>query len=290
MRGGYYPLVYESEMSDVAAAHEQAQIAKEMQAGAYTRATTRRGHTKKRAEKVGEPLRFTLDVIDRHISQVVHDLAWHEWLIDAGRLLRDKRISSAIRDHYGPATLKAMKDTLSDIATGDLQRMSRVEALVAGVRARTSAAVMGWSMTTALLQPFGLFQSIPRVGAVWILRGMKHWAGDALRLENSARLIREKSAMMRHRSTTFNRDIREVTARIHQGKGPIAEAFDGSLFIAMQKLQLVADIPTWWGAYEKAMAEADDEGRAVALADQAVLDAQGVGRSRTWPACSGATN
>lgn len=278
MRGGYYPLVYESEMSDVAAAHEQAQVAKDMQAGAYTRATTRRGHTKKRAEKVGEPLRFTLDVIDRHISQVVHDLAWHEWLIDAGRLLRDKRISSAIRDHYGPATLKAMKDTLSDIATGDLQRMSRVEALAAGVRARTSAAVMGWSLTTALLQPFGLFQSVPRVGAVWILRGMKHWAGDALRLENSARLIREKSAMMRHRSTTFNRDIREVTARIHQGKGPIAEAFDASLFIAMQKLQLIADIPTWWGAYEKALAEVDDEGRAVALADQAVLDAQGGGQ------------
>lgn len=278
MRGGYYPLVYESEMSDVAAAHEQAQVAKDMQAGAYTRATTRRGHTKKRAEKVGEPLRFTLDVIDRHISQVVHDLAWHEWLIDAGRLLRDKRISSAIRDHYGPATLKAMKDALSDIATGDLQRMSRVEALAAGVRARTSAAVMGWSLTTALLQPFGIAQSIPRVGAVWIARGMKHWAGDALRLENSARLIREKSAMMRHRSTTFNRDIREVTARIHQGKGPVAEAFDASLFVAMQKLQLIADVPTWWGAYEKAMAEVDDEGRAVALADQAVLDAQGGGQ------------
>lgn len=278
MRGGYYPLVYESEMSDVAAAHEQAQVAKDMQAGAYTRATTRRGHTKKRAEKVGEPLRFTLDVIDRHVSQVVHDLAWHEWLIDAGRLLRDKRISSAIRDHYGPATLKVMKDTLSDIATGDLQRMSRVEALAAGIRARTSAAVMGWSLTTALLQPFGIAQSIPRVGAVWIARGMRHWAGDALRLENSARLIREKSAMMRHRSTTFNRDIREVTARIHQGKGPIAEAFDASLFIAMQKLQLIADIPTWWGAYEKALAEVDDEGRAVALADQAVLDAQGGGQ------------
>ena len=278
LRGGYYPIVYESEMSDVAAAHEQAQIAKEMQAGAYTRATTRRGHTKKRAEKVGEPLRFTLDVIERHISQVVHDLAWHEWLIDAGRLLRDKRISSAIRDHYGPATLKAMKDALSDIATGDLQRMSRVEALVATGRARVSAAMMGWSATTALLQPFGLFQSIPRVGAIWIARGMKHWAGDTLRLENSARIIREKSAMMRHRSTTFNRDIREITNRIHRGKGVVSEVFDASLFVAMQKMQLIADIPTWWGAYEKAMAESTDEGRAVALADQAVLDAQGGGQ------------
>src|SRR5690606_34161064 len=60
--GGYYPIVYESEISDVAAAHENAQIAKDMLAGAYTRSTTRRGHLEKRMEKVGEPLRFTLDV------------------------------------------------------------------------------------------------------------------------------------------------------------------------------------------------------------------------------------
>lgn len=280
LAGGYYPIAYESELSDVAAAHQQAQIAKDMMAGAYTRATTRRGHTQKRAQNVSEPLTWSLTVIDRHINQVVHDLAWHEWLIDAGRILRDREVAGAIRAHYGNETLRTMKQTLQDIAVGDLQTAGAVGRLVAGLRARASAATMGWSVTTALLQPFGILQSIPRVGSKWILKGMRHWAGDTARFENSAAKIREKSPMMRHRTTTFNRDIREVMGRVHRGDSKAKQVFDASLFFAMQKLQLMADVPTWWGAYEKALADGVDEDTAVALADQAVLDAQGSGMTK----------
>jgi hypothetical protein len=40
------------------------------------------------------------------------------------------------------------------------------------------------------------------------------------------------------------------------------------------------DIPTWLGAYEKALANSEEEDRAVALADQAVIDAQGGGQTK----------
>jgi len=36
-------------------------------------------------------------------------------------------------------------------------------------------------------------------------------------------------------------------------------------------------VPTWWGAYEKSVSEGNDDERAVSLADQAVIDAQGGG-------------
>ena len=58
-----------------------------------------------------------------------------------------------------------------------------------------------------------------------------------------------------------------------------------SYFYLIGKMQMVADVPTWLGAYEKAMADPTnvlddgtvDEARAVALADQAVIDSQGSG-------------
>jgi hypothetical protein len=40
----------------------------------------------------------------------------------------------------------------------------------------------------------------------------------------------------------------------------------------------MVDVPTWLGAYEKAIAEGNAEDRAVALADQAVIDSQGGGQ------------
>jgi len=51
-----------------------------------------------------------------------------------------------------------------------------------------------------------------------------------------------------------------------------------SYFWLIAKAQLIADVPTWLGAYEKAMAAGETEAKAVAMADQAVLDSQGGGQ------------
>jgi hypothetical protein len=53
---------------------------------------------------------------------------------------------------------------------------------------------------------------------------------------------------------------------------------EASYFYLIQRMQLVADIPTWLGQYHKAVEHGADEAGAVAQADQAVLDAQGGGQ------------
>jgi hypothetical protein len=45
----------------------------------------------------------------------------------------------------------------------------------------------------------------------------------------------------------------------------------------MMRCQQMVDVPTWWGAYEKALAGGEEEPRARDLADQAVIDSQGGG-------------
>ncbi len=281
MRGGYYPIKYDPTQSDRAAAQDAAQIADEMKRGAFTRATTRRGHTKARtAEVKGRPLLLDLSVITQHVSQVNHDLAWHEWLVDANRLLADRRITDAIRDHYGHETLATMKNHLEAIATGDLQTQDAIDRAMLYLRGAVSRSTMGLSLTTALMQPFGITQSMARVGPKWVIQGMGRWVGDAARFESSMTWIAEKSDFMRLRNKTFNRELSEINGRVTHGKGKLRTMADASLFYLMQKMQLVADVPTWIGAYEKAQAEGHDEARSVALADQAVIDSQGGGQTK----------
>ena len=281
MRGGYYPIKYDPTQSDRAAAQDAAQIADEMKRGAFTRATTRRGHTKARtAEVKGRPLLLDLSVITQHVSQVNHDLAWHEWLVDANRLLADRRITSAIRDHYGHETLATMKNHLEAIATGDLQTQDAIDRAMLYLRGAVSRSTMGLSLTTALMQPFGITQSMVRVGPKWVIQGMGRWVGDAARFESSMTWIAEKSEFMRLRNKTFNRELSEINGRVTHGKGKLRTMADASLFYLTQKMQLVADVPTWIGAYEKAQAEGHDEARSVALADQAVIDSQGGGQTK----------
>src|SRR5690606_4632531 len=65
-------------------------------------------------------------------------------------------------------------------------------------------------------------------------------------------------------------------------------AIESSFFILIQKTQALVDYPTWYGAFEKAMADPAlrnedgtiDEARAVAMADQAVIAAQSGGQAK----------
>jgi hypothetical protein len=276
MRGGYYPLKYDATRNDRASAQQAAQVAEEMKRGAFTRATTRRGHTKARVDTLKRAVRLDLGVIPAHVNEVVHDLVWHEWLIDANRLMSAEAITTTIRAHYGHEVLAVIKDSLDGIATGDVQTMTSVDNAMQFLRNNISRSVMGFSMTTALLQPFGVLQSIPRIGAANVLRGFKRWAGNPL---GAYAQISEKSEFMRLRQKTMNRELFEIQNKL-KAKSKAAEVLDTGLFLAMRKMQALADIPTWFGEYEKVLAETGDEAEAVAQADRAVLESQGGGQTK----------
>lgn len=279
MRGGYYPLKYDTDRSDRADQQEAAQAAKEMMQGVFSKATTRRGHTKERLKEVKRAVRKDLNVITQHVTQVVHDLAWHEWLIDTNKLMGDERIVNAIRDHYGPKVLKSMREDVLGIATADVVPMTDVDKALMTLRGNVTRATMGASVTTAFLQPFGLTQSIVRIGGRHVLRGLARWGGDAARMESAISWIHDRSEFMRLRAKTFNRELREIRGTV-QGKSAIMRAVDGGLFYLMQKMQMVADVPTWLGQYEKSTAEGLSEADAVAMADRAVMESQGGGGAK----------
>jgi ribosomal protein S18 acetylase RimI-like enzyme len=279
MRGGYYPLKYDTDRSDRADTQEAALAAKEMMQGVITKATTRRGHTKERLKEVKRAVRKDLNVITQHVTQVVHDLAWHEWLIDTNKILSDDAIVDAIRGHYGPKVLKTMRDDVLGIATADVKPQSDIDTALMHLRGNVTRATMGASLTTAFLQPFGLTQSIVRIGGRHVLRGMARWGGDAAKMENTLEWIRGKSDFMRLRAKTFNRELREIRGSV-AGKSRTMQMVDGGLFALMQKMQLVADVPTWVGQYEKSLSEGLDDAAAVAMADRAVLESQGGGATK----------
>lgn len=274
-KGGYYPIKYDPLRSTRAEADTNAEVQRQIERGMYTRAMTRRGHLKERSESTGRPIRYDMNVVFEHVQQVVHDLAWHEYLVDANRLLRAGVVDSAIRAHYGPEVNRTLRDTLRDVAIGNMGALDSLDKLMNHLRTGSTIVGLGWRVTTSLLQPLGLTQTAARIGMKWMLKGVKHWAGDSLRLENSAKQIYAMSDFMRLRAKTMQREINEIRNKVH-GKDSKLQA---SYFYLIQKAQMIADIPTWWGAYEKAMAENGmTEERAIALADQAVIDTQGGGQ------------
>ncbi|CAB4131890.1 hypothetical protein UFOVP137_18 [uncultured Caudovirales phage] len=277
LRGGYYPVKYDTRASLRAEQDMSAEDAKRALQSSYIAATTRRSFTKERAQAVMErPLMYTLDGIYRGVNEVIHDLAWHEWVIDSNKILKDPAISSAIRKHYGDYSHKQLTKWVDSNAEGDQGPKNSGEKAAAFVRQGVSVAGLGLNIMSALTQPFGITQSMVRVGAKWVGRGVARMMQNPMALNSE---INQMSDFMRTRSMTRMRELAELRNRV-KGKSKTKENIDASMYLMMLTAQRMVDLPTWWGAYERAIAEGNDQDRAVDLADQSVIDAQGSGTTK----------
>jgi hypothetical protein len=278
LKGGYYPVKYDPRASERAEAFADAETAKAQMKGAFTSATTRRSFTKTRAEEVkGRPLLYALDGLYNGVNEVIHDLAWHEFLIDANRLIKNKAIAAAMREKYGPEAHQQFKQWLQDVAAGEVAAHNAGEKALGWVRQGVSISGLGFNIMSALIQPLGITQSIVRVGARWVGKGVASYVASPMA---STDLVHGKSEFMRTRALTRLRELAELRAQV-KGRSKARQAIDGGAYFLMLQAQQMVDVPTWLGAYEKAVVEGgNDEERARALADQAVIDAQGSGTTK----------
>lgn len=277
MRGGYYPIKYDPLASNRAEQHNDAEAAKRQLQGAYTSATTRRGFTKARAAEVnGRPLLYSLQGVYSGVNDVIHDLAWHEWLIDANKILRSDKIDSAIREHYGPEVVRQFKTWVRDVAAGEQGLQAELDSALGRLRHGVSIAGLGFNVMSAVMQPLGLTQSIVRVGAKWVGKGMAQYVASPIA---KTREVNAKSDFMANRSRTRFRELNEIRNQV-EGEHPIRTHVGSAAYFLMMRCQQMVDTPTWLGAYEKAISEGNAEDRAIALADQAVIDAQGGGQTK----------
>jgi hypothetical protein len=274
LEGGYYPIKYDPIASDRVATVDEAAEAKRALDGAYTAATTRRSFVKSRVrEVVGRPLLYTLDAAFGGVNDVIHDLAWHEWLIQTQRLLRDPEFANAVRETRGPEYLKQLRDWTKDNAAGERKIGVAGEAALSWLRQGISASGLGFNVVSAAMQVTGFNQSIVRLGAKYVGRGVAQFAASPI---DTARMVADKSSFMAERGRTQFREINEIRNRV-RGQTEVARRVTAGTYFLMMNMQRTVDIPTWLAGYQKALDAGKDDATAVALADQVVRDTQGSG-------------
>jgi len=276
-RGGYYPVKYDPTRSQQAEQFNDAEAAKAQLKGAFTSSTTRRSFTKARADEVkGRPLLYSMDGLYRGLNEVIHDLSWHEWLIDANRLMRSRSLDGAIRNQYGAEFVKQLKDGIKDIAAGEMGNDGAFASALNQLRTGSMVAGIGFNIMNSIINVTGITQSFNRVGTKYMAMGLAEWTRNPRDL---ARRVQDMSEFMRLRALTMNREINEIQSLV-RGRSKARDISNKLMFMPLTMTQMVVDTPTWWGAYQKAMTEQDDQAKAVSMADQAVIDAQGGGQMK----------
>ena len=281
LRGGYYPVAYDTDLSALPADQDKV--------GTQTSgrvASVDHGSMKQRtATGLGTPLALSLDVIPRHVSETAHMLAFRRPVLEVGKILRRKEVNGAIQETAGVEIAKALRDWLAYVAG---ERPARTGWNKAASWARKNAALyaMGFKLSTMLSQVTGLLAATSEIGLKWTLRGVADTYGRGNPLE-VYRTVTALSPMMRNRITSIDRDVFEASSKLmdtgstHRALDPFVRMksfMETKGFVPVGVIQMAfSDLPTWNGAYAKALTENGGDIEAAARYADAVVERTQVG-------------
>lgn len=268
--GGYYPLKYDSDMSPRTAENDINEEFKAMNAGRYASAATKRGHTKERVGSGGQSPMLSLSVIPRHVNQVVTDIELGPAISDAWKVLNHREMQEAIAGHMGVNVTRQLDTWIKDVAAGQIQTGDAISKMFRGLRTSVSAGAMGWKLSTSLIQLTGYSQTVVQIGKKHAILGMAKYVSNPVKASREVRAI---SPFMDMRTRTFQRDVADALTQA-RGVGGIKGNVLAALFWPIAKMQQTVDIPTWLGAYSRAIGEGKTGDDAVAFADGAVEASQ----------------
>jgi hypothetical protein len=276
-RGGYFPVIYDASMSSRAAIDEENKLAPE---GGFMMVTTRAGSTKQRAEAVKDrPVLLSMAVITRHIGEVIHDVTHREAVMQAKKILGDKRIGDAVRDHMGPEYLKAMGQWLENIARPGTMYSKSNPWLIATGRYLNKAVTMvglGFRFSTSIMQLLGIPVAIGEVGEKHITVAMATVVAHPVKAWNE---MQARSAQMRARADTLDASIEQMVHETHGSKlqklGP--KGIQKYALRGIAYMDMVVSTTIWTAGFNKALEQGLSEEDAVRYADQAVRTTQGGG-------------
>ncbi|MGC8492208.1 MAG: hypothetical protein ACP5SH_10765, partial [Syntrophobacteraceae bacterium] len=287
-RGGYYPMAYDPTRSGDVMERRLSQDALMNDQGRAGRPVIYRGHEISRIEAYARPVRLSLDVIPQHFDDVIHNLAWGETTSDLCRVLKSQPIrdlfKTTIGDNLYNQLIPMLKRTVGD-RTYDRTGNEFWEKVARGARMHVTMMGLGYRISTMLVHgSTALSNSIGEIGRKWTLRGFKDFYGDPGDMAKMRDFVFERSSEMAHRLDTFDRDIRDAMKKVQGQGGGIIDGAKRFAYHGIAWLDMASALPTWLGAYDKALApEAkgglgmENETDAIYYADKAVRNAHGSG-------------
>lgn len=317
--GGYFPVMYDAALAPDVDARAKAAASKLFDED-YQGIATPRGHTKRRIEDYARPLSYEFGRIAQHLESVIHDLSFREPVMQAQRFVTNKDVRAGIIGVVGKENYEAFMPWLKHIANEkaiDARGLGWFDRFAKGVRMNATMVGLAYRMSTIMMQTTGFADTAEMIGAKGVAKGAAKAFGLRSPLEAISGTLRavsattagkmigakylasgfdaisgsprkfqiardfviERSGEMRHRFETLDRDIKAGLEGLLGKRGMLNEARRFGYY-GIGMMDHVVTIPTWIGAFQKAIAEGKAEPDAIYYADKVVRLSQGAGGAK----------
>ncbi len=292
--GWYWPMMYDPARSqDVA--ERNARSGEALFENIFTKASSDTGRMNTRNEAYARPLLLDLDALPRMIREEIHDITHREAIIDADRFLHHPKVREAVINALGQEYHDQFRPWLQAIAadgklsSDGVRGMEFFNKVAREARLRATMVGLGFRLSTALVHgTTAALESVSELGVKWMAVGIRDFA-DPRQWSKNKDFIFERSSEMRNRMNEVDRDVREHLREIDlhlmsPTTGAVARGADlmrAHAYSLIAGLDFVSAVPTWMGAYHKAMTPLARGGLgmgevdAVHFADKTVRNAHG---------------
>lgn len=222
--GGYYPIVKDSSKSTRQSEFEQVEEAKAL--GGVSVFGTGMSATKERADNKflnQGPLKLTLDVANNHITAQIHLINAKMAVRDAYKVINNKQIQDMVRRTCGEETVKTMNDWVLNCWAPPIRPRSWYENIAASLRSKTVGAIMGYRVSTALLNSANIVYMAQEIGTKNTLAAIVDFYRHPV---ENRKMILDISVYMRNRATNMDRDLQAQNDAILKRHSAVGNAID----------------------------------------------------------------
>lgn len=277
-RGGYFPVVYDPTVSTQGEKQSAGDSVGEIIGGNFTRASTKKGHTKART-KVARSLLLDFErVVTRHMDQVITDLTHREFLLQALRILDDGELRAQIQNRIGEGAYRSLQGMVRHAVRADDQygdpAASGWDKLQDHLIRNTAVAALGFRAVTAfgnlVLAPV---QAAARIQPKQILKGV----GAFYRAPKPmTAFIHDRSEFMKQRATNMDQTLVETMASL-RGERSIRAQVARAAMSVHRWADFLGTHGLWLAKYRESLESGATEEESVRQADKAIRQTQTAG-------------
>ena len=287
-RGGYFPIVYDREFSPDMEAKAALYDAD------YKVATTSKGYTKQRLNKVNAPLKLGLMNVAQHINTVLHDVAYRGTLRKLWTLANNAEFVEMFDNSIGKEYREGINDLLKMLGNEpnrETRGLAAWEKCLQFIRRRATLIGLGFRITTALSQPLGFFSSIATMTEHKQKQGGQHGGAYYIALSHKELMTNPKlydwaracsgelRARLGNQDASIAKRIKELTK--NAGNMTFKEQAETWAYKAIGYMDYYVSTVTWVAAYRQATTDFKmNHEDAVFYADRVMLNSQGTGSTK----------
>lgn len=296
--GGYYPIVYDPQLTTRTNEMELDDIVKTQLSGSSTMGIGM-GSTKKRVKQVKNQILYkSLDVWPSAVNEAIYHICMREAVTDVYKLVSHPDVEAAVQENYGMKTYAALKQWAKDCWKTDVQKTDKISRMLENMRRNTTFAVMAYRTSTAVLNGLNILPMMNRIGPWNTVKAMVNFGIGFYKgtptYNRNRRFVMEHSPFMADRINTIDKDMQQKmrltmpknTSRAGQKARIARDALNRYGYFFITETDLMCSLALWKYQYEESLRQQIDAGKtdeklmrdqALFEADQAVRDVLGSG-------------